>query len=71
MQHEPPRSIRQDHVGVRTVVSAEGEAAGRGVRGFRRPDLARIDLDVARFTETSLGQNRQHRDGPAEVVRNQ
>ena len=71
MQHEAPGRVGLDHVRVRPVVPAEGEAARRGVRRPRGTDLAGVLLDVGGVAEPAVGQDRQHRDGAAEVVGDQ
>ena len=47
VQHEAPRGIGLDHVGVGPIVSADGEAARRGARRPGGAELAGILLDVA------------------------
>src|SRR5688572_26480390 len=52
-------------------MSAKGEAARRSVRGLLWTDSACIVLDVRRGAETTVRQNRQHRDRATKVVGNQ
>ena len=56
---------------VRSIVAAEGEAARRSVRRPGGADLAGVVLDVRGFAQTTVGQNRQDRDGAAEIVGHQ
>jgi len=68
MQDETSRGIGLDHVRVRAVVATEGKAARRGVGRLGGADLASGVLDVGGLSQTTIGQDRQDRDGPAEVI---
>ena len=71
MQHEPPRGIGLDHVRVSPIVSADGEAARWRVGRPGGADLAGIRLDVRGVAQATVGQDRQHRHGAAEIVGHQ
>ena len=71
VQHEAPGGIGLDHVRVGPIVSAEGEAARRGVGRPGGADLAGIVLDVGGVAQAAVGQDRQHRHGAAEIVGHQ
>ncbi len=62
VQHEAAGRIRLDHVRVRSIVAAEGEAARWRIGGALRTDGARIDLHVRRLTERPVGAHGQDRD---------
>ena len=68
VKHEASRGIGLDHVGVRPIVAADGEAAGRGVRRFRGADRTCSDLDVRSLAQPAVGQDWEHSHGTAEVV---
>jgi hypothetical protein len=71
VQHEAARRVSLYHVCVRTVVAAEGEAALRGAGRRGWADLAPVGLDVGGGAEPAVFKDRQHRDGPPEVVGHQ
>jgi hypothetical protein len=62
---------RLDHVGVRVIVAADGEASGRCMFCLGGTDLAGDFLDVSRLAQVALRENRQDGDRSAEVVRHQ
>src|SRR5436853_2089842 len=60
-----------NHVSVSSIVSAEGEAPRLNVRSLGGACLSRIFLDVAGDGQRAVGQNGQHRDGAAEIIRDE
>src|SRR5688500_3167548 len=60
--------VRQDHMGVCAIVSAEGETAGWSIRGFPRPDGARVYFDVHGWPEASILKDRQDGHRATKVV---
>ena len=68
MQYVAPRGISLNHMSMGSIVAAEGEAAGGRIRGSRRTNRAGVAFDVAGFVKATVGKNRQHRDGTAEVI---
>ena len=52
-------------------MSAEGKAARRSVGRPGGADLAGIVLDIGGGAQTTVGKNRQHRDGAAKIVGHQ
>ena len=69
--HEPARRIGADHVRVRHVVTADGEAARRGMRGAFRTDDARRLLDVGRGPEPAVREDGEHGHRAACVIGDQ
>ena len=61
VKDEAPGRIGLDHVGVRAIVPADGEAAGWRVRRSRGTDRAGVDLDVRRIAQLPVLQYRKHR----------
>src|SRR5262245_4627188 len=59
VQHEASGWVGLDHVRVRPIVATEGEASGRSILRPRRAELSGIVLDVGRFTQSPVRQNRQ------------
>ena len=71
VQNEAARGIRLNHVRVRSVVSAEGEASRRSMGGLFRSHGAGFVLDVRGGPKAAVRQNRQHRHRAAKVVGHQ
>ena len=71
MQHEASGRIGLNHVRVRPVMAAEGKATRRRVGRLRGADVAGIGLNISGRAQPTIGKNRQHRSGAAEVVGHQ
>ena len=68
VQHESAGRIGLNHMRVRSIMSAEGEAARRSVSCLGRANLASIILDIGGFSQATTLKNRQHSDGAAKIV---
>src|SRR4051812_47824325 len=68
VQHETSGRIGLNHVGMRPVVSTEGEAARRRAFGSRWPKLPGVVLDIRGRLQMTVGIDRQHGDRAAKIV---
>jgi hypothetical protein len=68
VQHEFSSRIGLDHVYVRSIVSAEGEAAEWAGGWLCGTDLAGVGFDIRGFAEPAVGQDWENGDGASEVV---
>src|SRR6185437_621800 len=68
LQHETVVRIRADHVGMRSVVSANGKATRRSAGRFFASNVALVPMSVGGSAQRSTGQNREYGNAPASIV---
>src|SRR4051794_34023912 len=71
MQDKATARVGLNHVGVRSIVSAEGEAAAGSIHRFSGSNRAGVILYVGRFPQTTIRQDRKDGDAAAKIIRHQ
>ena len=70
-EHKFARRVGFDHVRVRAVVTADGEASWRGACGAYGPGRLSIGLHICRGLKAAIGQEGQYREASPVVIRYQ
>src|SRR2546428_222923 len=71
MQQVASGGIGLNHMRMRPIMSARGKAARWSVGGPGRANLAGIVLGIGGGPETTVAENRHHRDGARKIVGHQ